>query len=370
MNDLTEDNTIPRQNKDSARTGLSFSWSDGFPEWFRSQAFSLAFTACRTNRLFLLGSKPNGRLSLFDRRFERPLGLHVDGEGRLFMATRDQIWRLDNILGPGPGDCDRLYVPRRCWTTGHLNTHDLALDANGQLLFVNTLFSCLSGLSHTHSFQPVWKPPFISALLPEDRCHLNGMAMDCGIPRYVTLRNQSDAPHGWREDQAKGGCLMDVRTGKPILTDLCVPHSPRIHGNQLWLLNSGTGELGVVDIRRQRFIPVCSFPGYLRGLAFFNHIAVVGVSKARDGCDFDGLPLGASLNAHAGEAICALCFVDITSGRIQHSLRFHGAVSELYDVQVLPGVSCPMALGFQSDEIQTRVTIDPVGARLARKECA
>ena len=359
-----EQHTLSDQNQVLDKAGLSVSWSHGFPEWLQNQGISLALTSCTTNRLFLLGCKPGGRLSLSERRFERPLGLHVDGEGRLFMATKNQVWRLDNILGPGPhpGDCDRLYVPSRSWTTGHLNAHDLALDAKGQLLFVNPLFSCLSRLSHTHCFESVWKPPFISALQPEDRCHLNGMAMDHGIPRYVTMRNRTDVAHGWRQDQGSAGCLMEVETGRAILTDLSMPHSPRLYRNRLWLVNSGTGELGYVDLAKRRFVPVSFFPGYLRGLAFFGDTAVVGVSKARDGFDFKGLPLEASLRKNAVEPMCGLCFVDITTGTPLHTLRFHGTVSELYDVQVLPGVSCPMALGLQSSESHTRVTLDPSGS--------
>lgn len=346
-----------------ASHSLSLSWSDGFPEWLTAQGMSLAVSTYQANRLLLIGCKPNGRLSLFERRFERPLGLHVDAAGRLFMATCDRVWRLDNVLAPNErhGDFDRLYVPKRSWVTGHLNTHDLALGADGRLLFVNTLFSCLARPDRTHSFEAVWAPPFITALLPEDRCHLNGMAVEGGIPRYVTMRSRTDGPHAWRGDPATHGCLMDASTGEALLTDLCVPHSPRLYRNRLWLLNSGTGELGAVDRKGRRFVPVHSFPGYLRGLAFHGGVAVTGTSRARDGFDFSGLPLHDTLQRQGTPAICGLFFIDLATGSLLHHLQFHGTVSELYDVQVLEGARCPMALGLQSDEIAYRVTLPPTG---------
>ena len=57
----------------------------------------------------------------------------------------------------------------------------------------NTLFSCLAAASPTHTFRPLWRPPFVSRLAPEDRCHLNGLALRDGEPRYVTIP-ESDRP--------------------------------------------------------------------------------------------------------------------------------------------------------------------------------
>jgi hypothetical protein len=59
-------------------------------------------------------------------------------------------------------------------TTGDIDAHELAIDGKDEIIFVNTKYSCLATLDVVHSFKPVWKPPFISNLAPEDRCHLNG----------------------------------------------------------------------------------------------------------------------------------------------------------------------------------------------------
>ena len=50
------------------------------------------------------------------------------------------------------------------------------------LLFVNTLFGCLATISDRHSFVPLYRPPFVSKLAAEDRCHLNGLAMKTAAP--------------------------------------------------------------------------------------------------------------------------------------------------------------------------------------------
>src|SRR5512142_2423297 len=160
--------------------------------WLHDEGLSLAFTTYQTNRLFLVGLKPNGELSTFERLFDRPMGLYAHGE-RLYMTTRYQLWQMDNALPPGQehDGYDRIYVPRIGYTTGDLDAHDVALldpssplaaGAEGGILFVNTLYSCLATLSDRYSFRPVWQPPFIGELAPEDRCHLNGLAMQDGRP--------------------------------------------------------------------------------------------------------------------------------------------------------------------------------------------
>ena len=54
------------------------------------------------------------------------------------------------------------------------------------------------------------RPPFISAYAAEDRCHLNGLAIVDGQPRYVTALGQSDTRGGWRAGKSNGGIVMSV----------------------------------------------------------------------------------------------------------------------------------------------------------------
>src|SRR5262249_4182501 len=159
---------------------------------------------------------------------------------------------------------DRLYVPRAGYTTGDLDIHDVALDHNGKVIFVNTKCNCLATLHWRDSFQPLWRPGFISKRVAEDRCHLNGLAMDQGRPRYVTAVSTSDVTDGWRDRRRDGGVLIDVPSGEVVVSGLSMPHSPRLYQGRLWLLNSGTGFFGHVPLEQGTFVPLTFCPGYLR----------------------------------------------------------------------------------------------------------
>lgn len=280
-------------------------------------------------------------------------------ERTLYLSSLYQLWRFENALeiGQSYNGYDRLFVPQLGYLTGDLDIHDLVIDNSGRLVFVNTLFSCLATVSEEHSFIPLWQPPFISKLAAEDRCHLNGLALREGKPRYVTAVSQSDVAEGWRDRRVDGGCVIDVQSKEVILSELSMPHSPRWYRETLWLLNSGTGELGYVDLETGKFEPVTFCPGYLRGLAFQGDFALVGVSKPRENRTFSGLPLDKKLQEKDAQARCGVLVIDLRSGDIVHSLRIEGVVSELYDLAVLPGVKQAMAIGFQNDEIRRVMSI-------------
>jgi uncharacterized protein (TIGR03032 family) len=338
---------------------IALTCSRDFLPWLAQEQISLAFTTYQTNRLFLLGLKPDGALSIYERLFDRPMGLFAAPD-QLYLGCRYQIWRLDNALPPGETHegYDALYVPRRSYTTGDVDIHDLRLDKNGRLLFVNTLYSCLATVSERYSFRPIWQPPFISKLAPEDRCHLNGLALADGVARYATAVSRSDVFAGWRQRREQGGLLMDIQRNEIVLQNLSMPHSPRLHEGKLWLLNAGTGDLGYVDWDKERLEPVAFCPGFARGLVLYKNYAIVGLSKPRQVQAFAGLSLDERLAAKDADAFCGLAIVDLTTGNIAHWVEVAGIISELYDVAVLPGVRRPMALGFKSDEISRFVTIE------------
>lgn len=336
---------------------LEITRSRHFESWLAEQGISLAFTTYQLGKLFFIGSQANGQLSVFQRTFSRAMGLCTTATG-LYMSSQFQIWRFENALEPGLlyAGHDRLYIPRVGYTTGDLDVHDLALDAEGQIIFVNTRFCCLATVSPTHSFVPLWKPFFLSKLAPEDRCHLNGLAMDQGRPRYVTCVSQSDVVDGWRDRRHDGGCVIDVASNEVIVTGLSMPHSPRCDPDKLWVLNSGTGYLGTIDVQQGKFEPLTFCPGYLRGMAFWQNYIIVGVSRPRHKA-FAGLALDENLAAKDAEARSGLLIIDRRTGDIAHWIRIEGTVRELYDVAVLPGVQRPMALGFLNDEILRFITI-------------
>lgn len=331
-----------------------------FTDWLAEQRVSLAFTTYQSGKVFFIGLQPDGRLSVFERTLNRCMGMFATPDAQtLYISTLFQLWRFEraNAEGQGYNGYDALYIPQVGYTTGDLDIHDLAVDANGRVVFVNTLFSCLATTSETHSFTPLWRPPFISKLAAEDRCHLNGLAMEDGRPRYVTAVSESDVNDGWREHRSGGGVVIDVQSNEIIARGLAMPHSPRLYQGKLWLLNSGTGEFGHVDIAGGRFEPVSFCPGYLRGLAFTGHYAVVGLSESRHNKTFDDLPLKERMAAKQAEPRCGLQVIDLRTGDNVHSLRISGIVEELYDVVTLPGVVRPMALGFVSEEIRRVITV-------------
>jgi len=336
--------------------------SRGFPAWLAAMKASLAFTTYQAGKLFLIGLKTDGRLAVFERTFPRSMGLGVSADARsLLLATRNQILRFDDVVagGRGHGAHDAVYAPHATWITGDLDAHDVAFGADGRPVFVNTLFGCLASVSDGHSFRPLWRPPFLSKLTPEDRCHLNGLAMQGGRPAFVTMVARSDVTDGWRDRRAEGGLVYDVAANEPVLENLSMPHSPRWHDEKLWLLNSGTGEFGFSDAGR--FEPVAFCPGYARGLAFLGRFALVGLSLARENRTFGGLPLDAALEKRGAEPRCGLLVIDTVTGDTVEWLRIEGVVRELFDVAALPGVANPALIGFKGDEINRVLSIEDAG---------
>ncbi len=343
----------------AATPPLEITTSRQFLPWLAEQKLSIALTTYQIGKLFFLGLKSDGELSVFERSFNRCMGLCATANG-LYMSSLYQVWRFENLFTEGQvqDDYDRLYLPQVGYTTGDLDIHDMAVDADGKLVFVNTLFGCLATLSETHSFKPLWRPAFISKLAAEDRCHLNGLAMKDGRPAYVTAVSQSDVVDGWRDHRADGGVVIDVASNEVVVSGLSMPHSPRWHRDKLWLANSGTGEFGYVDIDAGRFVPVTFCAGYMRGLSFHGDFALVGLSKPRHNKTFSGLALDENLKSRQAEPRCGIQVIDLKSGDAVHWLRMEGVVDELYDVVALPGVRRPMALGFKTDEIRRVLSVE------------
>lgn len=340
---------------------FALSSSRHFPDWLATAGVSLAFTTYQAGKLFFIGLETNGRIAVFERSFARCMGLGIAPDARsLVLATHYQLLRFDNVVPPGETHekHDAVFVPHVAWITGDVDAHDVALLPDGRPVFVNTLFSCIATVSEGFSFRPLWRPPFVSKLAPEDRCHLNGLALEAGHPRYVTLVAESDVADGWRDWRADGGLLMDTASGEVLLRGLSMPHSPRVHDGRVWLLNSGTGEFGFLDAVARRFEPVAFCPGYARGLAFSGPYAVVGLSLARENRTFSGLPLDAALASRGAAPRCGLLVIDTRTGDTVGWLRIEGVVRELYDVAVLSGIRNPSAIGFKTGEIQRVISMD------------
>ena len=345
--------------RDITKLKVDKSCSRGLAGWLGQHRLSLAITSYQSGRIYLVGSDQKGRVSFFERIFERAMGV-VGNAQRIYLGGLYQLWRFENVLRPNEiihGQFDKCYVPRNAQTIGDLDIHELGIRKNGKVVFVNTKYSCLAELSQTHSFKAVWKPKFISKLAPEDRCHLNGLAMVDGEPKYVTAVCKSDAVDGWRDRRQDGGVVIDVQTDEIVCEGLSMPHSPRWHNGKLWVLNAGTGHLGWVDFEKKAFVPHAFVPGFARGLSIIGNVAAVGLSKPRNQ-RFEGLQLDEELKKRDVEPWCGVQIISLANGDVTNWIRFEGDIGEIFDISFLPNVKNAMMIGLRTPEIRDLITFE------------
>jgi uncharacterized protein (TIGR03032 family) len=352
------DPSIPNASSAApAAVELRYTQTDRFVELLHRLGASLLVSTYQANKLLAVRAASGG-LSTLVRTFDKPMGLAAAG-GRLALGTRKEVWFFRNAPDLAPrvepaGVHDACFMPRSAHVTGDIAVHELAW-AGAELWVVNTRFSCLCTLRPDYSFVPRWRPPFVTALVAEDRCHLNGLAMVDGRPRYVTALGETDTANGWRANKPRGGCLMEVGSGAVISRGLSMPHSPRWHDGQLWLLESGTGQLVLVDPATGRRQRIAEVPGFARGLALVGPYAFVGLSRIRNTSAMDGVPL-----ADRREQLkCGVAAVDLRSGQVIALLEFQTAVEEIFDVQLLHGLRFPEVIGFQRETIHHTFVVPP-----------
>ncbi|WP_244500096.1 TIGR03032 family protein [Methyloceanibacter superfactus] len=345
---------------------VTYSMSPGFAGFLGANKISVAISSYQSGKFYLLGQNVEGGLLVDERFFRKAMGICVPDQQTLLLATLFQIIKFKNVLEPDQlvnNVFDHCYVPRELFVTGELDAHDVGQLKDGRIIFVNTTHNCLATTSDRHSFTPLWKPPFVSKIVKEDRCHLNGLAMEDGVPRYVTAVSKSDTIDGWRDRRFDGGIVIDVATGEIVIGGLSMPHSPRVYNGKLYVLNSGTGELGWVEPAAKaadaKFHVVAFCPGFVRGLGFHGNFALVGLSKPRYE-RFEGLALDKKLADADSEPWCGVQVIDLNTGACVHWFRIDGPVGELYDVAVVPGVMRGMSLGFASNEVLGLITHDPL----------
>ena len=353
------------EQQEKLKQTVKYSCSPGLLGFLHNQKAVFAISSYQSGRFYLVGRAPKGGMMINERFFRKAMGIQVSPDGSsILLATLFKLLKFENVLNEGQyinNVFDRCFVPRVTYTTGILDAHDIGAMDDGRIVFVNTRFNCLAVASERHSFNPIWKPPFISKIVDEDRCHLNGMALEKGKPRYVTAVSQSDTVDGWRDRRTDGGVVVDVDTNSVVCEGFSMPHSPRLHQGKLWVLNSGTGELGWVELganaKAAKFHPIIFCPGFVRGLSFHGKFAFVGLSKPRYE-RFEGLALDDRLKKTDSEPWCGVQVIDLEKGTCAHWFRIDGPVAELYDVGVVPNASCAMSLGFATQEILQLITHD------------
>jgi uncharacterized protein (TIGR03032 family) len=348
---------------DAAPSPLRSVHTTSFPAILDGLQSSLAVTTYQAGKLVILRSDA-GVINTHFRAFNKPMGMAV-GHGRLAIGTAVDVWEFRNVPAVAAklepvGKHDACFLPRSAHVTGDVQIHEMAYvgresrvegrepelqslgdwdSARESLWFVNTRFSCLATHDPDHSFAPVWRPKFISQLTPDDRCHLNGLCVVDGRPQWVTALGETDTAGGWRENKQSGGILIDLTSNEIVARNLSMPHSPRWHAGRLWLLESGTGSFGFVDLSTGKYEPIVHLDGFTRGLEMVGNLAFVGLSQVRETAIFSGIQITERLQET--ERTCGVWVIDIQRGQVVAFLKFEEAVQEIFAVALLPRMRFP-----------------------------
>ncbi|MEL6138586.1 MAG: TIGR03032 family protein [Cyanobacteria bacterium J06628_6] len=331
----------------SSNPDLSSVHTHTLAELLNSAGCSLMVTTYQAGKLIVVRAD-GAAVNTHFRQYSRPMGMAVNAT-RMAMGTAHELIEFYNLpavaakLEPA-NKHDACYLLRNIHITGDIDIHEMGW-ASDELWIVNTRFSCLCTPDLAYSFVPRWRPPFISGYSPDDRCHLNGLAIVNDQPKYVTALGTTNTSGGWRANKASGGILMDVQTNEIICQGLSMPHSPRWYGGKLWVLESGQGSLATVDVNTGQLTTVAQFPGFTRGIDFFGHYAFVGLSQVRESATFSGIPLVDRLT----ERTCGVWVVDLRSGQTVAFLKFKSGVQEIFAVSVLSHSRYPEVLEANSE---------------------
>jgi uncharacterized protein (TIGR03032 family) len=342
--------------------------TSNLPQILEQLGISVLVTTYQAGKLVLLRNE-NGVLNTHFRVFDKPMGLAVDSN-RMAIGTAMQVWEFHNIpavctklnepekfnfasddpakavkrIKP-PRPHDACFLPRVAHWTGDIDIHEMAW-VKEDLVFVNTRFSCLATRSGVYNFQAVWRPSFITQYVPGDCCHLNGMALRDGAIQYVTALGETDNPEGWRQNKRDGGVLIDVPSGEIIASGLSMPHSPRWYDGRLFMLHSGTGGFGFVNLATGKYESIIELPGFTRGLSFCGPLAFIGLSQVRESAVFGGVPIA---ERDLAERNCGVWVVNIESGQLLGYVKFEDAVQEIFAVEVLAGSLYPELINEDRD---------------------
>jgi uncharacterized protein (TIGR03032 family) len=333
----------PDQKSAPPTREIRHEYTRSLPPLLRQLGVSLLLSTYQAGKVVAVGIA-GGELVLSYHNFQRAMGLAVKPDA-IAVAARAQVWFLKGApdiaaqVEPA-GQHDACFLTRSSHFTGEIQLHELAW-AGDELWLVNTAFGCLCTLDGLHSFVPRWRPPFLTSLSADDCCHLNGLAVADGAPKYVTALSETDTPQGWRANKVKSGCLIDVASGQTIARGFAMPHSPRVYRGRVWMLHSGAGQMVLVDPASGLAETVTELPGYTRGLALYDLFAFVGLSKIRETSTFGGMPIA----ERRPKLKCGVGVVDLGTGRLMAHLEFVTGVEEIFDVQVLPGARCPALSG-------------------------
>lgn len=334
---------------------FSCQYTPQIPELLLKLNCSIAISTYQAGKLILISPKDENSLIQLPRTFAKPMGIAEDTKkDKLALACKDEIIvfanskQLASFYPKSPNKYDALYMPRVTYHTGSLDIHDLRFGVDGDLFAVNTLFSTIIKINEDYNFAPYWTPPFIDKLVSEDRCHLNGMAMQSGRPKYATAFNQGNTFQSWRENITKSGVIYDIDSNEVVASGLAMPHSPRLFGNDLFVLLSATGELVKIDINTGKYEVIVKIEGFIRGMSLHKDYLFVGLSKLRKNSSTFGKLDFAEKAHHSG-----IIVIHLPTGSIAGKITYVTSLDEIYDVHIIPDKIRPNILNTISDDYKS-----------------
>lgn len=327
-----------------------FFYSSSFPKFLYQEHISIVFSTYQAGKVLFISSVNGKTLNLYAKNFERPMGI-ANKSGKLAIAHKSKIdlFSSSNILATGfpskKNYYDKIYVPQLTYNTGMADIHEIEW-GNNELWAVNTAFSCLCQMDEYYSFIPKWKPDFISQIVPEDRCHLNGLAMKNDKPKYVTAFDTTDIRDGWRNDNVNTGIIIDVETNRIIADQLPMPHSPICDENgNLFFLLSATGEVIKYDFSQKKYSTISQADGFLRGLDLYRNYLIVGMSELRKSSK-----AFSNISDRIKTGTAGINIIDGFTGEHIAKITFTEYIKEIFDVRVLQKTNRPAILSNNDKE--------------------
>lgn len=340
-------------------------YTDGLPKIFKENNLSIIFSTYQAGRVMVIGSLDGIELNQTPISFKKPMGIAVE-ESKMAIASLDEVTFFSNneniteTINLNERQFDTVYIQRAVYNTSSIDVHDIHF-GDGVLWGVNTLFSCLTTFDINYNFRPKWKPDFIDALAPEDRCHLNGMAFDGTMPKYVTALSATNTKDGWRENKMGSGVLLEVPSSRKILEGLAMPHSPRIIDGELYVLESGKGTLLKVNPEECTSEVVYDFGCFVRGMSNHNGILFIAKSQIRSTSkDFN------DLDVKENSRTAGVIVFDLNKKEVLGQIDYITTVEEIYDVQVIENYLKPVVLTNKSEKYKQVITFP--GGVFWRKE--
>lgn len=356
-------------------------YSPQLPELLLQLNCSIALSTYQAGKLVFISPLDEHKLTQLPRTFDKPMGIAFDEtSNRMALACREEVKVFQNsaelaIHYPkAPGKYDAMFVPRVTYHTGPIDMHDLSFgetrkeleareaagisfspstETNG-LFAVNTMFNSIVEIDDKYSFRPIWMPPQFDRLVGQDCCHLNGMAMVNGRPKYATAFGVGREYGSWRETLLTSGVLYDIESNEIIADGLGMPHSPRIFSQDpqgLYVLTSATGELVRIDIGDGSKQVISSIGGFVRGMDRVGDYLFVGLSKLRENSStFAKLPFAKQANRSG------IIVLHIPTMARVGELIYQASVDEIYDVHILQNMLRPNVINLQKPEDRTGIS--------------